>query len=123
MKPRITIAQNFKVVEADGERGPYKVQTTQYMYAVEDSEGREIFSYHWQPAGKSHLVEPHMHVGSGALCELPAVTAAHFRTGRICIEDFLLVLQESFGVEPTRPDWEQVLAESRQKFRDWRSWA
>lgn len=118
----IKIVQSFRVVEADGERGPFKVRTTSYMYSVENGEGKEIFAYHWQPAGRSHVLIPHFHLGAGASIGMPGMAGAHFPTGRVCIEDFLLVLCESFGAEPIREGWRQVIEVSRQKFMDWKTW-
>lgn len=52
------ILQKYRIVRAEGQRGPWKVKTTAYFYTLEDRDGREIISYQWHPTGKGALPYP-----------------------------------------------------------------
>jgi hypothetical protein len=58
----IRIAQHYRIVQAEADRGPLKVQTVAYMYTLEDAEGREVFGYHWHPESRSPASIPHLHL-------------------------------------------------------------
>ncbi len=111
----LDIRMQYKIVEASGERGPYKVTITAYMYIVDDHRGHEVFSYHWQPDAPE-IKFPHIHV------EHPNFKKAHFPTGRISLEEVLRLLITDFGVEPLRSDWNRVLTKTQQKFATYRTW-
>lgn len=111
----LDIRMQYKIVEASGERGPYKVTITAYMYIVDDHRGREVFSYHWQPDGPK-VKFPYLHV------EHPHFKKAHFPTGRISLEEVLRLLIVDFGVRPLRSDWDKILTETHQKFATYRTW-
>ena len=84
------------------------------MYTVEDAAtGREWFSYHWHPAARSRVVEPHLHIS--ARTDPPDVAAAHYPTGVVTLADVARLLIEEFAVLPTRTDWQRVLDRIRQQ--------
>ncbi len=56
----LRISQQYRIVEAEGERGPYKVETRGYMYSLANETGQEIVGYHWHPAGPSQFRRPHL---------------------------------------------------------------
>lgn len=116
MRLSVKIVQSFRTIASEGNRGAFRVRTLSYFYSVDDAQGREIFAYHYHPGGPSHVRVPHMHLGPGALCGCAALHRAHLPTGRICVEDFLSVLQECFSVEPIRNDWEEILRGARERF-------
>jgi hypothetical protein len=116
----IRISQNYRIVEADGDRGPYKVRTTAYMYSVEDDNGHEVFGYHWHP--ESRIKYPHLHLEHGAHLGLADLHRAHFPTGRVSVEEFLRLVIEAFRVEPRREDWRAVIQRSQDIFRKWQTW-
>lgn len=107
------IVQHFAVVPTEGERGPYKVRTTGYEYAIYENE-RESIAYHWHPY-VNEQAHPHVHVPDSA------VSRAHVPTGRVSIEH-VLVLARDMGAEPLRPDWEKVVGDSLARFENWRTW-
>lgn len=111
----LDIRMQYKIVEASGDRGPYKVTITAYMYMVDDHQGHEIFSYHWQPDGPK-VKFPHLHV------EHPNFKKAHFPTGRISLEEVLSLLITDFEVHPLRPNWDRILTETHKKFATYRTW-
>ena len=131
----LTVLQAYRIVR-ETERGPWKVRTAAYYYALRDADGREVFAYHWHPHVENVLY-PHLHVSHGAVrrdigvgVRLPAsqnalqpqLASAHLPTRRIALEDMLRLLIEQFGVQPARPDWDRALRRSRQSFTADRTW-
>lgn len=118
----LTFRMHYRLVRAEGERGPWKVQIAGYLYGIDDVDGREILAYHWHPEGRSSEREPHLHLGAGAYVGRAELTAAHLPTGRISVEELLVLAIRGLGVEPRRDDWEAVLAENQSAFEIWRTW-
>jgi hypothetical protein len=110
----LILSQHYRIVEGEGERGPWKVQTTRYLYQVQ-ADGSEYLSYHWHPEGLSDRVRPHVHL---ALDE----RRRHFPTGRVAAEDVIRLLIEDLDVEPRRSDWREILDETQAAFETWRTW-
>jgi hypothetical protein len=119
----IRIAQQYSIVQAEGDRGPLKVQTVAYMYTLEDAEGREVFGYHWHPASRSPASFPHLHLEAGAMIGRAELERAHFPTGRVSVEEFLRLVIETFDVRTLRRDWRAVLQQTQAAFGRWRTWA
>ncbi len=122
----LTVKMHCRVVEATGARGPWKVQTAGWSYAIrsiEDDHGRELVSVHWHPSGASAVTWPHMHVRDELLSDTAEVFAgAHFPSGRVALEEVIRLLIEDLGVEPRRDDWEEVLGSNLERFENWRTW-
>ncbi len=131
----LSVLQAYRIVRGT-ERGPWKIQTAAYQYALDDADGREVFAYHWHPH-VANVLYPHLHVGHGAVKrELmagvrlaveqnvlqPQLAAAHLPTRRIALEDVLRLLIEQFGVLPARADWDRALRRSRESFTADRTW-
>lgn len=55
----------YKIVKVDGDRGPYKVKTASYFYAIENRNQQELVAYHWHPEG-TDIPFPHIHLGKKA---------------------------------------------------------
>jgi len=121
----LLVTQHFRIVRSEDEnRGPWKVRTSAYLYAiVRSSDEKEILSYHWHPDSRSPITFPHLHISEGAECRLTFFHRAHLPTGRVSLEKFLWLLIADFGVEPLRADWEHVLAEADKAFAEYRTWA
>jgi hypothetical protein len=113
---------HYRIVEADGERGPYKVSTVGYLYALDDADGREILAYHWHPSGRSDEARPHLHLGAGAEVGHTGVASAHLPTERIALEGLLRCAISDMRAEPLRDDWRRVLDEAQAAFETWRTW-
>ena len=111
----------YRIVEAEGDRGPWKVTTVKYSYGLE-ADGREIVSFQWHPDGASSMTEPHLHLGAGAEIGLEPLAGAHVPTGRVSIEDVLLFAIQDLKAEPKRDDWDVVLRDGKQKHEQWRTW-
>jgi hypothetical protein len=74
------------------EPGEFKVSTREYSYRLlkrVDVASEEILAYHWHP-NDSELRDPHLHIRS--------VARVHFPTSRVCLEDFIYMLINYYGV-------------------------
>lgn len=120
----VRVSQQYRIVEAQGEAGPYKVQTRAYMYSVESpAMQQEILSYHWHPSGPSPFKTPHLHLTRGVHEAYPDIVEAHLPTGRISIEEFLRFAIETFRLRTRRDDWRSVVNRTQATFRKWQTWA
>ena len=119
----IRIAQQYRIVHAEGDRGPLKVQTVAYMYTVEDANGREVFGYHWHPESRTPFSFPHLHLEAGAMLGRSELQGAHFPTGQVSVEEFLRLVIDAFEVQVRRRDWRAVLQQTQAAFSKWRTWA
>jgi hypothetical protein len=133
-KLQLWVDHHYRIVRPT-ERGPYKVQTAAYYYALEDQDGREILAYHWHPSQPQY---PHLHVGPGAVDSQwlaaverspqtnalrPDLMGAHLPTGRIALEDVVELVLDQFQVAPKRArHWRQTLTRSRAAFERTRTW-
>jgi hypothetical protein len=116
---RVTVGQIVRIVrtdESNAPRGPFKISTVQYLYAFSTPQGQEILGFHWTPeaTGANVVTTPHLHIG-------PAITAGqtalrsgdlhkvHVPTGHVSVKAIVRLAISEFGVEPLRPNWEEVL--------------
>ena len=119
---KLRLANHYRIIEAPDERGPWKVSTAGYFYALDDASDQEIIVYHWHPEGRSPIRFPHLHLGPGAGCRREDLAAAHCPTGRIPVEEFLRFAIVDLAVEPVRPNWSEVFTEAQRDFERWRTW-
>lgn len=112
----------YRVVRAEGKRGPWKVQTTGYSHTLEDEAGQEIITYQWHPGGSSAINFPHLHIERGIGASLGEVHKYHIPTGRVSFEDVLKLAIREFKVEPQRDDWPEILHATQAAFEAWRTW-
>jgi hypothetical protein len=118
----LSVTLHYRIVEASGARGPWKVSTVGYLYALDDAEGREILGYHWHPHGRGEITRPHLHLGAGAMVGREHLPSAHLPTGRVALEALLRCAIADLGVEPLRSDWRDVLDAAEAGFETWRTW-
>ncbi len=116
----ITVGQRYRIVEAEGERGPWKVSITGYSYALDDADGREIVAYHWHPP--TEPVRPHLHVGAGSVPSGSPAENTHFPTNRVALEDFVRLLLTDLEVPARRADWPAILEGTQGVFEAWQTW-
>ncbi|MCZ6780719.1 MAG: hypothetical protein O7C73_03625 [Nitrospirae bacterium] len=109
----ITIIMGFRVQEASGELGRWKVKTTSYYYYIGNGSG-ELVGYHWHAETTPHIWFPHIHV-RGKFKDV------HLPTGRISIEEVLRLAINDFKVKATS-DWEKVLLDNQRRFEKYRAW-
>ncbi|HEV2786686.1 MAG TPA: hypothetical protein VGV67_09885 [Solirubrobacteraceae bacterium] len=121
-KLSLSVGQQYRIVEADDARGPWKVQTVAYAYVLQ-ADDQELIAFHWNPTGAGSVTRPHLHLGPAAGCAYPALARAHVPTGRIALEDVLRLAIEEFGVEPLRDDWSELLETTQSGYEEWRTWS
>jgi hypothetical protein len=118
--PSLYLEQQYQVIEAPDERGPWKVSTRAYRYRVDSAAGEELVLWHWHPTdqeGRPHKEpRPHLHAQVGDLRGL------HLLTGRVGVESIIRVLINEFGVQPRRDDWQSTLDTTEALFEQWRTW-
>ena len=119
---RARIRQSYRVVRAEGQRGPWKVKITAYHYTLEEANRREIISFQWHPTGVGSLPYPHVHLGPAAAVGRGELEGAHIPTGRVALEQTLRFAIEAFRLRPRRADWRDVLFWTRRRFEQWRTW-
>jgi hypothetical protein len=111
----------YRIVEAEGRRGPWRVTTEQYHHEYRTRDDKAMLSFDWHPG--SRVEYPHLHVGPAVLAEQAVLMQkAHIPSGRISIEEVVRFGIEELGIVPLRGDWEQVLGEAQKAFEEWRSW-
>jgi hypothetical protein len=118
--PSLSVEQQYDLVEASGEHGPWKVSTLAYRYRIDSAAADELALWHWHPKdrqGRPHrYAHPHLHAQAGQLAGL------HLPTGRVSVEAVLRLLLNEFDVRPRRDDWQDVLAACEAAFERWRTW-
>lgn len=83
-----------------------------YEYRLLDSNGRELFAYHWHPESRSPITFPHLHLSRGGEAILLNVEQAHFPTGMVSLPEVLRRFIRDFAVGPQRDDWDHVLLDA-----------
>ena len=121
-KLALTVHHHYRVVEAEGELGPFKVRSAAYIYAVDDASGDEVVSYHWHPLTTPDITFAHLHFRRVA-DEYQELLHGHFPTGRVSIERLVRFLIVELAVEPVRGDWQTVLDRTNTIFERYRTWA
>lgn len=116
------IGQHYRIVRAEGQRGPWKVTITAYHYTLEETSRREIVSFQWHPTAAAAPPYPHVHLGHAAEVGRAELQGAHIPTGRVALEQVLRFAIEAFKLRPRRNDWRDVLFGTRRRFEQWRTW-
>jgi hypothetical protein len=114
----LTVAIHYRVVEDEGPRGPWKVSTAAYIYALHVA-SELLLAYHWHPAGRSAATRSHLHLVPG----VDLLQRVHLPTGRVALEQVLQLAIAELDVRPRRGDWSSVLESTQAAFEEWRSWA
>src|SRR5262249_51662350 len=111
----LDVTQQYRVVEAEGERGPWKVTIVEYDYSILNEDFSEFLVYHWHPDSSSPEKRPHLHIGGES-------GKAHVPTGRVALEDVLRFCIRDLEVQPLREDWSDILDATQGAFETWRTW-
>ena len=100
--------------------GERKVVIDAYAYTLSESAEltAELLAWHWQPEDGQG---PHMHIGR-AHPRLGELGRFHVPSGRVALEEVLRFAVDDLGVIPARPDAREVLDETLERFRRYRSW-
>lgn len=117
----LAVKMRYRIVQAEGERGPWQVSVAAYQYAFTDDAGREIVAYHWHPDGMSNVTAPHLHLEAGAHVGRLDLAASHLPTGRVSLESIVRLAIEGFSVSPLRREWQSVLSRGDEAFARWKT--
>jgi hypothetical protein len=118
----LSFIQQYEIVK-DPKNGPFRITTRYYSYAVETQDAHEIVGYHWHPDGVSPVKFPHLHLGPAARIGMEELhRKAHLPTGRVAFEDVVELLIGTFGVEPDRGLWQEIVGKTRSLFAKHKSW-
>jgi hypothetical protein len=127
-RPGLLLApsQVFRIIPDDRYPGEYKASTLAYIYSVHinapEVEGTEIIAWHWHPLTTPDRVYPHIHVRADHALVGP-LSKLHVPTGRVSFEEVVLFLVDELGVVPARDDWREIVSESFERFKTFRTWA
>ncbi|MEO7837042.1 MAG: hypothetical protein ABIS21_05320 [Acidimicrobiales bacterium] len=112
----LAVGLRYDIIKtADPSKGPFKVRTRAYDYALRDEDGKTLASYHWHPLGQSTYTAPHLH-------HPPMFPRIHWPCQRTSLEEMVRLCIVEFGATPARDDWEEVLLVNESTFRLYRSW-
>lgn len=127
----LSVGHDYRIVELEDEadaRGPWKVRTARYVYAILDEQGNELLAYHWhpedpsQPSGRSRIQTPHLHLSDtiqpialGRSYAPVTLADMHVRTGHVLLEDVVELLLDEFGVHPLSNRWREIVEENRNR--------
>lgn len=117
----MTVKMLYRVTAATGERGPWKVSTAAYYYALHDAKKREVLAFHWHPEAEGEQKYPHLHLYDASNI-MPSLVKVHLPTGRISLEQFLVFLIDELKIKPLKPDWENKLKSTQARFEQFRTW-
>lgn len=111
----ITCAQNYAILEVgEGER-KWKVHTTKYIYRLIGNDPKGIVDYHWHPDDTPEKPFPHLHARQYA-CEL------HHPTGRVLIEDLLMLAVECGAIPLDQDKWSRIQRKNKANFSLGATW-
>jgi len=119
---RLLISIHFEHKRADGEHGPWKVHTLEYIYAfsLPDEDKHPFLSYHWHPLLTPEVDYPHLHIrdaDSG-----PLTHHSHVPTGRISVEQVVRLAITQFNVRTLRKDWSEALEQIQARYEEFKTW-
>jgi hypothetical protein len=103
-----TCSQNYEIVASGDVTRPWKVHTTKYIYRLIGQNDAGIVDYHWHPDNRADKAFPHLHATQYG-CKL------HHPTGRVLIEDLLLLSVECGAIPLDEAKWLRI---SRKNLRD-----
>ncbi len=116
----LVVALQYRIAQESGPSSPWKVRISAYAYQLVNREEMEVISYHWHPSGRSAVTWPHLHLGPAGVGRHAMLATAHLPSGLVALEEVIRMAVTDLGVEARRPDWSDVLAESRDAFEVWR---
>ena len=103
-----------------------RVTTKYYLYSIADSEKNDLIGFHYHPElTEDPVLYPHIHAYAKDDKRYLALNLhrKHIPSGRVTLEDVIHWLIEELKVKPLRKDWEQVLADAKEHFKEIRTWA
>jgi hypothetical protein len=121
--------QRFDLIEDERFPGEWKARTHGYVYSIyvetpdEDEAAQELLAWHWHPLTTPDRPQPHLHVRMDHSFLGLTLARLHIPTGRVAFEEVVRLLITELRVEPNRDDWREILRDSEDRFREYRTWA
>lgn len=114
---------DYRIVEDEGDRGPWRVTTTGYMYSLEDRAGQELFAAHWHPLTVGVHKRPHLHLPHAAFNDSGVWLAREpIHTGRFTFEELIRLTIKNLQVPTLVEDWQDRLDLAETPHRLYRTW-
>lgn len=120
----LRVAQQYRIVEDTESRGPWKVQTAAYSYVVNLGD-QELLAYQWNPldseagALRARTCTSEAPPASSSVTSGDCICRPDALPSRMCFASSL----RSFGVQPLREDWSDVLDAAQAGYERWRTWS
>jgi hypothetical protein len=108
-------SQNYVIVPTNDAVRKWKVHTTKYIYRLIGRDNAGIVDYHWHPDNTSDKAFPHLHAVQYS-CKL------HHPTGRVLIEDLLVLAVECGAVPSDDAKWQRILKRNLTNFAKGATW-
>lgn len=89
----------------------------------QEGPGRELFRWDWHPLTTPRRTQPHLHVRAEQPILSTPIERWHIPTGRVAFEEVVRFLILELVTEYNRDDWVEILAESEERFKAFRTWA
>lgn len=118
--------QLFTIIPDPRFPGEYKASTLAYIYSIRlpEMEDGEVISWHWHPLTTPSRPAPHIHVGLDHPQLGVTLPKLHIPSGRVAFEEVIRFLIDDLAVESKRPErWQEILKESEERFRAFRTWS
>jgi hypothetical protein len=118
----LELTLNFKVIEDEDDRGPYRCTSLGYVLSLSDAKQAELVSFHWHPFSEvASDVGTHVHLGEAYVAQKNRL---HIPTPRISVEEFLRLAIDSFGAHALVPEevWRSALNDSQAVHEEHRTW-
>lgn len=104
----------------------FKVSTRYYLYSVADSNIDDLVGFHYNPElTDDPILYPHIHAYANQDPRFQPLNLhrRHIPSGRVALEDVIRWLIDELEIVPARSDWDKVLADAREKFKNSQSWS
>jgi hypothetical protein len=106
----LAVEMRYRIVEdtAAVVSSRWSVVSSMYVHTLYGPSGDMLLAYHWHPQGRSPIITPHLHLGSGSNAN-DLLAGAHLPTGNVTLIDVVRMTVRELGVRPLRRDWAAVL--------------
>lgn len=128
-RPRLYLSagQLFEIIPDPREEfaGEFKSQTLAYIYSLRTTAAAEdeLVAWHWHPLTTPERPGPHVHVRVDHPALGHPLPELHIPSGRVSFEDIVVFLVDDLDVRAARNDWREIVNESQERFRRFRTWA
>ncbi|HET7037205.1 MAG TPA: hypothetical protein VFI42_16080 [Thermomicrobiaceae bacterium] len=114
LKLNFTVAQQYRLTQDVAGPAPWRAITSAYLYLLQDAQGAELFSFHWNPSGAGAVHRPHLHLGQALAGPSTLgerfLSKLHVPSGYVSLAAVVRFAIEELAVSPLRPDWRNLLS-------------